>query len=388
MQPKTTIWDLQPHTAAKHEILRRYLQAWVPILSQGRFPRLVFIDGFAGPGRYSKGEEGSPLIAIKAVIEQRRAISANVDFHFIELEKLRSDHLAGEIAAIELPTNLTAKVHRERSFREAFPEIWNSYVSRLGRPRPPTFVFIDPFGFKIPFTYVARVLREQSCEVLITFMYEEINRFLSQDGQPDNFDALFGCPDWRAGIDLGPPPTRSKFLHDLYQRQLSHAAGAKFVRSFAMRNERNAMDYFLFFATNNELGLKKMKEAMWRIDQSGTYTFSDATDPRQAVLFSDEPDRQLLSKLIVDEFAGRETTPIEIVRFVVRQTPFCESHYKKVLERLERAGDVEPVNPASNRRRGTYADENIVLRFKQKQNPDITNGVKENQNPQLDFWSA
>jgi hypothetical protein len=34
----------------------------------------------------------------------------------------------------------------------------------------------------------------------------------------------------------------------------------------------------LFFATNNELRLKKIKEAMWRVDESGTYTFSDATD--------------------------------------------------------------------------------------------------------------
>jgi three-Cys-motif partner protein len=86
MQPKTTIWDLEPHTAAKHEILRRYVQAWAPILSQGNFPHLVFVDGFAGPGRYSKGEEGSPVIALKAVIDQPRPIKAKVDFHFIELK--------------------------------------------------------------------------------------------------------------------------------------------------------------------------------------------------------------------------------------------------------------------------------------------------------------
>src|SRR6266567_6974641 len=114
-------------------------------------------------------------------------------------------------------------------------------------------------------------------------MLEEINRFLSQGQQPDNFDDLFGCRDWREGIKIKLPRERVKFLHDLYQRQLTQAAGANFVRSFAMRNERNTMDYFLFFATNNELGLRKMKEAMWRLDESGTYTFSDATDPNQSV---------------------------------------------------------------------------------------------------------
>jgi|SRR5579863_3896576 len=365
MQPKTTIWELEPHTAAKHEILGRYLQAWAPILSQGNFPRLLFIDGFAGPGRYSKGEEGSPLVALKAVIDRPRPIKARVDFHFIELDKGRSDHLAGEIASLSLPTNVTVKIHGECSFQDAFPRVWSSYA-RNGRPRPPTFVFIDPFGFRIPFSYVARVLRAPSCEVLITFMFEEINRFLSQEHQPENFDELFGCPDWREGIRIKEPRERAKFLRDLYQRQLRQAAGAKHVRSFAMRNRRNTTDYFLFFATNSELGLKKMKEAMWRIDEGGTYTFSDATDPNQSVLFTAELNYQLLTRLLVGRFAGSVTTPKEIETFVILETPFRETHYKKVLQALEKADEVLPVNPPANRQRGTFADANMRLNFKPK----------------------
>ncbi|MGH6770403.1 MAG: three-Cys-motif partner protein TcmP [Xanthobacteraceae bacterium] len=364
MQPKTTIWELEPHTAAKHEILRRYVQAWAPILSQGNFPHLVFVDGFAGPGRYSKGEEGSPVIAVKAVIEQPRPIKAKVDFHFIELVGPRSHHLATEVGSLKLPPNVTIKIHGGHSFQVAFPEIWNSYAPRPGRSRPPTFVFIDPFGFKIPFSHVAKVLRAQSCEVLITFMFEEINRFLSQDQQPDNFDELFGCGDWREGINIRLPRERVKFLHDLYQRQLTQAAGASFVRSFAMRNEHNTMDYFLFFATNNELGLRKMKEAMWRVDESGTYTFSDATDPNQSVLFTAEPDRQLLMRLIAGKFLNSETTPNEIERFVVRNTAFRETHYKKALQAMEEAGKVVPINSPVRRRRGTYADMSMRLYFK------------------------
>jgi hypothetical protein len=110
-----------------------------------------------------------------------------------------------------------------------------------------------------------------------------------------------------------------------------------------------------------------MKEAMWRLDESGTYTFSDATDPNQSVLFTAEPDRRFLTRLILDKFAGVETTPNEIQRFVVRQTPFRETHYKKVLQAMEEAGKIVPVNPPAKRRRGTYADMNMRLRFKPKQ---------------------
>ncbi len=202
---------------------------------------------------------------------------------------------------------------------------------------------------------------------MITFMFEEINRFLSQEQQPDNFDELFGCDDWRKGIEIKVPRERVKFLHDLYQRQLTQAAGASFVRSFAMRNERDTMDYFLFFATNNELGLKKIKEAMWRVDESGTYTFSDATNPSQSVLFSAEPDRELLKRLIMEKFEGNEATPNEIERFVVRDTPFRETHYKKVLQSPEGLGRITPLNALPTRRRGTYADMNMRLRFEPKQ---------------------
>jgi hypothetical protein len=124
------------------------------------------------------------------------------------------------------------------------------------------------------------------------------------------------------------------------------------------------MDYFLFFATNNELGLKKIKEAMWRVDESGTYTFSDATDPNQTVLFSAEPDRELLKRLIVNKFSETETTPAEIERFVVHGTPFRETHYKKVLQALEATNRITPIDPQTTRRRGTYGDVNMRLRFK------------------------
>jgi hypothetical protein len=59
-------WDYTHHTAAKHEILRRYLGAWLAILGQGkrgfRHARLVLLDGFAGRGRYLEGQPGSPAI--------------------------------------------------------------------------------------------------------------------------------------------------------------------------------------------------------------------------------------------------------------------------------------------------------------------------------------
>jgi three-Cys-motif partner protein len=62
-----TIWPLDPHGRVKHLILKRHLDAWLPIMTRS-FPRLVYVDGFAGPGIYEGGEPGSPIIALRAAI--------------------------------------------------------------------------------------------------------------------------------------------------------------------------------------------------------------------------------------------------------------------------------------------------------------------------------
>jgi three-Cys-motif partner protein len=51
MPIKSTRWPLEPHTRIKHEILRRYLEAWLPIVGKHN-SRILYLDGFAGPGRY------------------------------------------------------------------------------------------------------------------------------------------------------------------------------------------------------------------------------------------------------------------------------------------------------------------------------------------------
>jgi len=58
-------WKAEPHTLAKLEILRRYLGAWFSIICQ-RFDELVYVDATSGPGEYSGGEDGSPLVALDA----------------------------------------------------------------------------------------------------------------------------------------------------------------------------------------------------------------------------------------------------------------------------------------------------------------------------------
>lgn len=363
--PKKTLWQLEPHTRAKHEILRRYLEAWAAILSLGKFPTIAYVDGFAGPGAYAGGEAGSPIIALKAALQHEALIppTARLLFLFIEKDKDRAAHLQGLVDGLKLPERFHTKVV-SAGFEDGFRQNLLDFYASNGKPLPPTFAFIDPFGWsQTPFELVKTILSFPSCEILINFMYEEVNRFVSHPDHPATFDRLFGTDRWRQVLGLEDKLLRKSYLHDLYVSQLREAAGARYVRSFEMRNDKDVTDYFLFFATNSRRGIQKMKEAMWRIDQSGEFRFSDATNQAQLQLFSPKPDFARLERAICERFANREVTVDEIEDFVLAETAFRETHYKRnVLSELERRGELAVVDPATTRRRGSFPP-NLRLRF-------------------------
>jgi three-Cys-motif partner protein len=358
-----TVWELEPHTAAKHAILRRYLQAWIPILSSAH-SRVVYIDGFAGPGVYSRGEDGSPIIALKSALEHAPRIKGEIAFLFIELDPERKESLERSVAALDLPLNFRVAIHLGKC-DETINGLLDG-LDRSGDHLAPTFAFLDPFGFShTPFTLVKRLMSHRRCEVLITFMYEEINRFLAQEQIPHHFDALFGCPSWAQARQLSAPGQRKTLLRDLYRQQLEGEAGITYVRSFEMFNRDNRTDYFLFFGTKSIEGLKKMKEAMWRVDDSGTFQFSDATDPTQRTMFEAGPDAGDLRRRLLDAFRGRDVSIDELEEFVITQTPYRETHIKKpVLIPMENAAppELQVVQAPPSRRRGKYPS-GTVIRF-------------------------
>lgn len=369
--PTKTVWPLEPHTRAKHEILRRYLEAWTAILSLGGFPTIAYVDGFAGPGIYDNGEDGSPMIALRAALKHQAKIKAEIRFLFIEHDKKRAGQLKTCVSALAMPGNFKVRVAEGMTFEQSFRTYLLEPYRGARKPLPPTFAFIDPFGWKgVPFALVKEILANPSCEVLFNFMYEEINRFIEHPDQPTNFDDLFGSPDWRGVAQIADAHARREFLHGLYMRQLRGEAGARYVRSFEMRNKKDATDYFLFFATNNPRGMEKMKEAMWKVDESGEFRFSDATNPRQTLLFSPQPNFGALRASIIRKFQGTEVTIAEIEDFVLASTPFRTTHYKKqVLAELEREGKIAVVNPKPGRKARSFGDPDMMLRFEGTREP-------------------
>jgi len=356
--PDETTWDIEPHTAIKHKILQYYLSAWFPILNRYH-PRVVYIDGFSGPGIYNGGEPGSPIIALKTASEHFRKIDGEAVFLFVEDRPDRVEQLQREVSKLTLPKNY--HVHIESGqFEETVANLLND-LEQKGGSLAPTFAFVDPFGFSgLPFELLARLLRHERSEAFITFMVDSINRFVTapNDDIHQHIRSLFGT-DEVFGIVSGSEDRVQKLTH-LYQRQLRTVG--QYVRSFEMRDRNDKTIYYLQFVTKHSLGHLKMKEAMWRVDSEGDFSFSDATDPSQQVLFRAEHDKRLFD-ILSESFSGQTLEYSAMWQFVKDQTAFIERHLKQSLHYGETKSQllVKDVKiDGKKRRKNTFPDGTIV----------------------------
>ncbi len=325
--------------------------------------RVVYIDGFAGPGSYSAGEDGSPVVVLKAARDHAYPIRCELVCIFVEDDLERCRHLKAVLDELSptLPSHVKWSVVNGK-FNEHLTKTFKLLETQK-QNIAPTLVFIDPFGFShTPFQTICKIMNNSRCEVLVNFMYEEVNRFLSVEKHAEDYDELFGTAAWRNVLTLSQAPERRKAIHDIYLNQLKTTA--KYVHTFEMLNMGNSTDYFLFFATNNLKGLEKMKEAMWKVDDTGTFQFSDHRDARGLMsLFSAQPNLAPLRDAILREFRGKEIAVEDLRDWVVAETEFLPKHIKvPILVPMEQAGEVSVVSPGPKRRKGTFPD-GTVLRF-------------------------
>lgn len=359
--PSDTLWEMEPHTEAKHAILRRYLGAWFGIMGITN-PRIIYLDGFCGPGRYKGGEEGSPILAIKLAQEHYQKNNLHeVTFVFVEERKDRVEHLRTELSCLPVPPTFHVSVNHNQ-FDNTLSGILD-HLETKGAKIAPTFAFIDPFGFKgAPFKLVERLLNNPKTEVFVNIMADSINRFLDHpDPQIRNHIVdLFGTPQVLQILNVGNQGISQ--LRELYQVQLEKCAD--YVRYFEMRDENNRIIYYLFFATNNRLGHIKMKEAFWKVDSSTGYHFSDATNTTQLVLFEEDPSKHLAESLAV-QFHGRKIKVSVIQEFVEDHTPYLSSHMKKALRHLEEQDRlcVDPCKQSGAKRKNATFPEDVVVTF-------------------------
>ncbi len=342
--PTGTTWDARAHTLAKIEIVQRYLGAWFPI--QGSYHgRIFYMDGFAGPGEYKGGHDGSPVAALATATEHKYAhvfAQAELLFLFVEQDAKRAAHLR-KVLETRFP-NLPDRIKWDvecNSFEPVMDDILSS-IEATKQSIAPTFLFLDPFGWSgVSMKTIGRLLSFPRTEILLTFMINSTNHWLSHPDQERNFNQLFGSDSWNV-ITSSHGPGRIDAVLKCFVDGLRTVGCATYVLPFGMVSQRDKTEYYLIHGSNDPTltALAKMKGAMWKVDGSGEFRFQDRL-AGQTKLWGGEPDYRDLRQLLLTKFAGKTVTWDEIRRYVLLDTRYLDTHFNRNgLSVLEKSGAV------------------------------------------------
>lgn len=328
--PTVVLWERDPHTAAKHTLLRRYLSAWFPIMARAfRADGITYLDGFAGPGEYTNSVESSPVIALgQALRGDVQQCGADTRLVFIEDHGGRASHLRALLETrfppSQRPSNCVAEVHRGKC-----GDLYAAAVEKVGGWSGPVFANLDGWGTDTNYDVVQRLAKQQSSEVLVTFQDQFFIRFAS--GEQESGERVFGHSDWRQ-VDQLPTNEKQPFLLDLYRQGLHHA-GFPFVLTFEMIDE-GGHSLHLFFGTSSVKAVEKFKDGLWEVDGIAGERFRDPRDRNQLTFDILEPDFSPLANAIVDLLHSRDHTMAELRSHALLETIYKPTHVKPVVDRL------------------------------------------------------
>lgn len=248
-------------TFIKHVILKRYLErvAWKILWSQ---PEFVFIDGFSGPwaSKSSAYEDTSFGIAMRLLRHVRDELKGKygrdrrVRCIFVEKGASAFGRLS---QAVKAAPDIEARAIRGR-FEDRVDEVLSSIGNAFA------LISIDPKGWTFDLRRLAPLLRHQRSEVIISFMFEHINRFLD-DSRPEiraSYVLPFGDPNWRSRFDAlrASGLSREDAALELFREQLKTTGAFNYVLSARIqRPTADRSHFYLVYGTRNSKGLVEFR---------------------------------------------------------------------------------------------------------------------------------
>jgi len=330
--------DAKAHTLAKHKILQEYLKGWLPILAQGQRNRLLYFDGFAGCGELTGEHPGSPVVAIRTAMQTQSTLNVPLVVKLVEKDPDRYRHLLSIVRRerSELADRIQVEDPICAECEEVVTELLDEHAQK---PLGPAFFFLDQYGYSgFSMDLVRRILSHRMCETFAYLNWQRMHPYFEDPTKAEAFTRALGGEEWREVQTLSGQRRHQRFK-EIYIDSLRSRAKAKYVYDFAMRDVNHQVIYWLFFCTNSLKGLEVMKKAMWDVDPTGRFEFSDQ-DVGQGMLTSyTSYTPSLLADDLDRVLRGRELTSDELKEHVLTRTP--EYRFADAVDILKKRGAVK-----------------------------------------------
>ncbi|NLK49764.1 MAG: three-Cys-motif partner protein TcmP [Candidatus Cloacimonetes bacterium] len=349
-------WRIKEHTKTKHDILQSYLVKWFIILS--KYHPVNYFDCFGGCGAYTSDgiafEPGSPILAAQAWLNKGNKTN-NLRIICIE-KKLGNLENLKKVFEDYVP-NLKEPYFIQNDFDHSVNTLLDD-IDKTDKVLAPSFFFIDPFGFSLKHNTIKRIMSVEKSEVFLNFMYDSVQRHLTNPKAENCMDELFGCEKWR---DISDNPSRNKeeAIIGLYRNQLKKVA--KFVIPFRVcYPDRNRTIYYLIHLTNNCNGASIMKSCVAEVNNGILSYLGKQKDQHTLFESSSYKEKDLRTKLI-ELLSPKAMTYNEIVVQLIDSTPYLEKDIKRVLKFLRNEGLVSKTAVSSKQKNAILGDDILTV---------------------------
>ncbi|MEV6765039.1 three-Cys-motif partner protein TcmP [Streptomyces sp. NPDC051105] len=253
----------------KHELLKRYLPQFGGMTGfQSQDKRVVYLDGYAGEGRYENGDPASAEIALRVASYFRARHGITMECFFTEAQQKSFERLN------QVVEHYKASKVLAHARRGEVDTVLDSVVQRAARA--PLFLFLDPCGLVLPKRRLVDVLARQRpqkkppTELLMNFSMMAVWRLGGHVRSPkgnerslQRFDDVCGGTWWRGYFAEAAAPTAKEGAAEdaieavaaEYSRLLAQRTGM-FVQSVPVSHDAHKRAvYRLVFATRSQYGL-------------------------------------------------------------------------------------------------------------------------------------
>lgn len=311
-------------TYIKHFFLEHYLER-VAYNILSRRNEFVYVDGFSGPWKSvdEQFEDTSFVIAINKLRKIKKGFadsgrSIRIRCFFIENDRVAYSDLSRyvrEISDIEVETKC-------QKFENLIPEITDFIGSSF------SLVFIDPKGWSgYALAKVSPLLLLRG-EIIINFMFNHINRFISDPRSETarSYNSLFGDPGWYDEYleFMGQGYSREDAVLGVYKRRIQLAGKFPHITSTRIKWPLQERTYFhLVYATRHPKGLiefreveRKAADEQERVRGAARLVQREAKTGTPDLFSANEAEVEVVSKT----FENERRTNLAIADKLIRET--------------------------------------------------------------------
>lgn len=287
-------------TKLKLEIFGECFREWLPVFIYNKAISKIFIyDFFAGAGKDSDGNQGSPLILLseakgqdckicKALNDKEIIFAFNDKNQFKELEKSINEFVENCLITNCKRENCQYSWHiGSYDFKDVFER--QNVKNILKNKRYAKFILLDQFGFS---QVDENVFKELTNAYKTDFIFFIASSFIDRFKEHPNIKLYFDTS--KIDFKAKKPIERHELIANYFEKLIEQKE--YYIHHFTIKKGANF--YGLIFGTSHTYGMEKFLKVCWKKDElSGESNENKYQDYPKGTLFYNPNESNKLQKV-------------------------------------------------------------------------------------------